>query len=90
MHSLTVIYAARESGVDTSVENKFEGAKVQYGSYASGRHIPESEGGGDLPGRGKLGRPTTDKDFEGVGGPKEKLEQQTAERAGDDDSEVYK
>jgi hypothetical protein len=38
-----------ESGVDTSVEKKFPGAKVTYGSAASGagdnREIPVEEGG---------------------------------------------
>lgn len=47
------IQAALESGVDTSVENKFPGAKVLYGSAASGRgdnrEIPTEEGGDLLP-----------------------------------------
>lgn len=47
------IQAATESGVDTSVESKFPGAKVTYGSAASGagdnREIPVEEGGDLLP-----------------------------------------
>ena len=45
--------AAERSGVDESVEKKFPGASVTYGSAASGagdnRDIPESEGGGVNP-----------------------------------------
>lgn len=41
--------SALESGVDQSVENKFPGATVSYGSEASGagddRVIPVEEGG---------------------------------------------
>lgn len=47
---------ATESGVNTSVEDKFPGAKVTYGSAASGagdnREIPVEEGG-DVLGNGR-------------------------------------
>ena len=47
---------AVESGVDSSVENKFPGANVTYGSAASGaggnRDIPVAEGG-DVDDRGR-------------------------------------
>ena len=47
----------QESGVDESVENKFPGAQVTYGSAASGagdnRDIPEEEGGGINPRTGQ-------------------------------------
>ncbi|KAI9743898.1 MAG: hypothetical protein M1818_002632 [Claussenomyces sp. TS43310] len=79
--------SATESGVDTSVESKFaaQGAKVTYGSAASGagdnREIPVEEGG-DI---GNNGRPTKARDFEGPGGPEDKqaLDRQT--RPGDND-----
>jgi len=73
-----------ESGVDTSVESKFPGAKVIYGSAASGagdnREIPEDEGGEVLP----SGRTTKAGDFEGEGGPEDKLAKERSERGGED------
>ncbi len=46
---LANIYIATDSGVDTSVENKFPGSDVKVGSSASGagdnREIPVEEGG---------------------------------------------
>ena len=36
---------ATESGVDTSVTNKFPGSTVKVGPAASGREIPVDEGG---------------------------------------------
>ncbi|KAK3214690.1 hypothetical protein GRF29_19g984010 [Pseudopithomyces chartarum] len=49
--------SATESGVDSSVENKFPGAQVTYGSAASGqgnnRDIPLSEGGDINPKTGQ-------------------------------------
>ena len=56
---LTVGYsmAANESGVNDAVENKFPGAKVTYGSAASGagdnREIPVEEGGSIDPVTGR-------------------------------------
>lgn len=76
---------ANESGVNESVENRFPGAKVTYGSAASGagdnREIPVEEGGDIL----KSGQPTKARDFEGVGGPEDKSELGRIERGGDDD-----
>ena len=50
---------AVESGVDASVQNKFPGSTVQYGSAASGaggnRDIPVEEGG-DVDARGRYVR----------------------------------
>jgi len=81
-------WAANESGVDTSVENKFPGAKVTYGSAASGagdnREIPVEEGGDVL----KNGRPTKARDFEGEGGPEDKMARAVEDRGGDDDVEA--
>ena len=76
---------ANESGVNQSVEAKFPGATVKYGSEASGagdnRTIPEDEGGDILP----SGRPTKARDFEGVGGPEDKAALDRRDRGGDDD-----
>ncbi|KAF8253719.1 hypothetical protein K440DRAFT_618181 [Wilcoxina mikolae CBS 423.85] len=69
-----------ESGVDTGVENKFPGAQVMYGSEATGRKIPPQEGGEVK----RSGRMTTDRDFEGPGGPEEKAERLRRDRGGDD------
>ena len=49
---------ATESGVDASVEHKFPGSKVIYGSAASGagdnREIPTEEGGAQQRGTGRM------------------------------------
>lgn len=62
-----------------------------YGSEATGRKIAPSEGGGDIPGgpNARFSRPAKDKDFEGEGGPAEKLEKQLREKPGDDDAGIY-
>lgn len=62
-----------------------------YGSEATGRKIAPSEGGGDIPGgpSAKFTRPATDKDFEGLGGPAEKLDQKRRDQAGHDDAGIY-
>jgi len=76
--------STNESGVDTSVESRFPGAKVTYGSAASGagdnREIPVEEGGDVM----KDGRTTKARDFEGQGGPEEKQALAMEERGGDD------
>jgi len=73
-----------ESGIDSTVEQRFPGAKVTYGSAASGagdnREIPECEGGGVLPN----GQTTKARDFEGEGGPEEKARQRAQDRGGED------
>ncbi|KAI1335160.1 hypothetical protein F5Y15DRAFT_399126 [Xylariaceae sp. FL0016] len=74
-----------EVGVDSRVENKFPGAKVQYGQDLStnagyNRRIPPEEGG-DLDARG---RQTRGEHFEGIGGPEHKLAQQAREYGGND------
>ncbi|KAI9719034.1 MAG: hypothetical protein M1812_003664 [Candelaria pacifica] len=62
-----------ESGIDTSVTEKFPGSTATYGSAASGagnnREIPVEEGG-DI--NRTTGQPTKAKDFEGPGGPETK------------------
>lgn len=75
--------SAIESGVDTSVENKFAGAQVKYGSSATGREIPLDEGGSIKAN----GQTTKDVDFAhgGVGAP-EARDQAFVERHGGDDS----
>ncbi|TVY37507.1 hypothetical protein LCER1_G008380, partial [Lachnellula cervina] len=76
--------SATESGVDASVETRFPGARVVYGSAASGaggnREIPPHEGGGVTDG----GRTTKARDFEGVGGPEDKKAREAGERGGED------
>lgn len=82
---MLTIPSANESGVNDSVESRFPGAKVTYGSAASGagdnREIPVEEGG-DI---GANGQPTKARDFEGVGGPEDKAELDRQNRGGDDD-----
>ncbi|TVY73311.1 hypothetical protein LSUE1_G006972 [Lachnellula suecica] len=84
-HLLIPRETANESGVDQSVENRFPGAKVTYGSAASGagdnREIPVEEGG-DIS--NKSGQPTKARDFEGVGGPEDKEAVARQQRGGDD------
>lgn len=75
------IYEARESGVDQSVETRFPGATVTYGSEVTGRVIPPSQGG-EMK---KTGRMTTDRDFEGPGAPRDKTKMAQKERGGDND-----
>ncbi|EON63250.1 hypothetical protein W97_02477 [Coniosporium apollinis CBS 100218] len=76
-----------ESGVDANVEKKFPGAEVTYGSAASGagdnREIPESEGGDAV--NPATGGPTKARDFEGLGGPEDKLQAHAEAHGGDDD-----
>ncbi|CAI6342387.1 unnamed protein product [Periconia digitata] len=78
--------STKESGVDESVEKKFPGASVTYGSAASGagdnRDIPESEGGGINPVTGQLYKA---RDFEGVGGPEDKAKILERDQGGRDD-----
>lgn len=59
---------AAESGVDESVSNKFPGANVTYGSEATGREVPLSDGGDINPSTGKLYKDTA---FDGAGGKNE-------------------
>ncbi|KAE9378120.1 hypothetical protein N431DRAFT_452252 [Stipitochalara longipes BDJ] len=70
-----------------SIETRFPGASVTYGSAASGagdnREIPVEEGGSI----GRDGQPSKARDFEGVGGPEDK-ERLAREVRGDDDEVV--
>ncbi|RMX88491.1 hypothetical protein D0869_01574 [Hortaea werneckii] len=72
-HAAGASDSTAESGVDQSVQQKFPGASVTYGSAASGagdnREIPLSEGGDINPATGK---PYKAGDFEGAGGPEDK------------------
>ncbi|TVY34083.1 hypothetical protein LOCC1_G007864 [Lachnellula occidentalis] len=76
--------SANESGVDASVESRFPGASVVYGSAASGaggnREIPPEEGG-DIT---ESGQPTKARDFEGEGGPEDKRARDASDRGGED------
>ncbi|KAF2848440.1 hypothetical protein T440DRAFT_428974 [Plenodomus tracheiphilus IPT5] len=80
--------STRESGVDSSVENKFAGAEVTYGSAASGqgnnREIPLNEGGGINP---TTGKPYKAGDFAhgGVGAPEARDEAYAQHQGGNDD-----
>jgi len=72
-----------DAGVDTSVENKFPGAKVQYGddlttSASYNRKIPTEEGG-EVDDRG---RSTRGEHFEGSGGPEDKIARQQRDFGG--------
>ncbi|KAI7520155.1 hypothetical protein KC316_g19916, partial [Hortaea werneckii] len=75
-----------ESGVDQSVQQKFPGASVTYGSAASGagdnREIPLSEGGDINPATGK---PYKAGDFEGAGGPEDKARAFAEAQGGSDE-----
>ncbi|KAF2482791.1 hypothetical protein BDY17DRAFT_299173 [Neohortaea acidophila] len=75
-----------ESGVDDSVEQKFPGSEVVYGSAASGqgdnRDIPESEGGGVNPATGQTYKA---RDFDGPGGPEDKAAIEAEVNPGSDD-----
>ncbi|GAB1731362.1 hypothetical protein D0864_15732 [Hortaea werneckii] len=72
-HAAGASDSTAESGVDQSVQQKFPGASVTYGSAASGagdnREIPLSEGGDINP---TTGKPYKAGDFEGAGGPEDK------------------
>lgn len=74
---------ADESGIDTSVTNKFPGSTAEYGSKVSGagnnREIPPEEGGDIQKG---TGRPTKAGDFD-QGAPGEGPEHISAKYAAD-------
>ncbi|KAK7183964.1 hypothetical protein DPSP01_012240 [Paraphaeosphaeria sporulosa] len=77
--------SATESGVNSSVENRFAGAEVTYGSAASGtgnnREIPLSEGGDINPRTGQLFKAG---DFEQGGVGETKQETLARTQGGDD------
>lgn len=78
-----------DTGVDSIVEKKFPGAEVKAGTEIStnagyNRRIPPEEGG-ELDDRG---RQTTGKDFEGTGGPEDKIAQAQQDRGGHNDNDV--
>ncbi|KAF2236372.1 hypothetical protein EV356DRAFT_530993 [Viridothelium virens] len=74
-----------ESGVDETVQQKFPGADVTYGSAASGaggnREIPLEEGGEINP---RTGQPTKARDFEGTGGLADKAQELAEGNPGSD------
>jgi hypothetical protein len=82
---LTDQFQARESGVDEAAADRFPGGSVVTGSAASGaggnRDIPPEEGG-SYDDRGRLSKA---RDFEGTGGPEDKIEQYAQENPGNDD-----
>ncbi|GAD98971.1 hypothetical protein Plec18167_003397 [Paecilomyces lecythidis] len=79
-----------ESGVNEQVDKQFGGnADAKYGEVASSsagnrRKIPPEEGG-EIDDRGRM---TEAKDFEGPGGPEDKVRMATERRPGDDDVPV--
>ncbi|CAF9928417.1 hypothetical protein IMSHALPRED_007463 [Imshaugia aleurites] len=91
-HGVSTADSTTESGVDTSVTDKFPGSTITVGSAASGagdnREIPVEEGG-DLiskPGeKGGSGHPTKARDFEGPGGPETKKAIYEEANPGNDD-----
>ncbi|KAF6218425.1 hypothetical protein HO133_005774 [Letharia lupina] len=91
-HGVSTADSTTESGVDTSVTDRFPGSTIKVGSAASGagdnREIPVDEGG-DLiskPGeKGGSGHPTKARDFEGPGGPETKQAIYEEANPGNDD-----
>ncbi|KAI7554245.1 hypothetical protein KC331_g669, partial [Hortaea werneckii] len=85
-HAAGASDSTAESGVDQSVQQKFPGASVTYGSAASGagdnREIPLSEGGDINPATGK---PYKAGDFEGAGGPEDKARAFAEAQGGSDE-----
>ncbi|KAH7306025.1 hypothetical protein B0I35DRAFT_111446 [Stachybotrys elegans] len=80
-----------EAGINSFVEKKFEGegAKVTYGDELStnrgyNKRIPPSEGGLE----DKHRRQTRGQDFEGEGGPEDKIRKAREEAGGYDDDDV--
>ncbi|QKX53523.1 uncharacterized protein TRUGW13939_00602 [Talaromyces rugulosus] len=74
-----------ESGVNENVQRDFPGADVQYGERANyggseTRKIPPEQGG-DFDARGRM---TESRQFEGTGGPEDKLKIVQERRPGDD------
>ncbi|RAO71284.1 uncharacterized protein BHQ10_007296 [Talaromyces amestolkiae] len=74
-----------ESGVNENVTRDFPGAEVRYGEMANhggsgNKKIPPQEGG-DYDARGRM---TKAKDFEGPGGPEDKMKIVEERRPGDD------
>ncbi|KAL5332541.1 hypothetical protein BJX70DRAFT_383849 [Aspergillus crustosus] len=66
-----------ESGVNENIERKFEGAEVRYGreglpTGSDRKPIPEDEGGV----RDDRGRLAQAQQFEGRGGPEDKIERE--------------
>ncbi|RMJ23591.1 hypothetical protein PHISP_05546 [Aspergillus sp. HF37] len=78
--------STRESGVDEMVDKRFgQETSVREGTNTSGsdhKPIPEEEGG-KLDDRGRLSKAG---EFEGKGGPEDKVKMDSARRPGDDDT----
>ncbi|WVW78080.1 hypothetical protein I302_100031 [Kwoniella bestiolae CBS 10118] len=73
-----------DSGVNENVTSQFPGSTVQIGGSGRGENpiIPDEEGGE----QSKLtGRQTHANDFEGSGGPEDKVREAEADRPGDQD-----
>ncbi|CRG90231.1 hypothetical protein PISL3812_07274 [Talaromyces islandicus] len=74
-----------ESGVNENVQRDFPGGDVRYGPNAtqggSGRRKIPPEEGGDFDARGRM---TEARQFEGTGGPEDKLKIAQERRPGDD------
>ncbi|KAL6922229.1 hypothetical protein ACHAPO_002987 [Fusarium lateritium] len=78
-----------DAGVNTMAENKFEGAHVEYGDELStnagyNKRIPPSEGGVT----DDKGRQARGEQYEGEGGPMDKLAKANDERGGYNDNDV--
>ncbi|CAK7565965.1 MAG: hypothetical protein SEPTF4163_003896 [Sporothrix epigloea] len=83
------VHADDDAGIDSRAVKGFPGASVQTGDELStnrgyDRRIPPSEGG-DLDAKG---RQTRGNDFEGSGGPHEKVEEFNREQGGANDNDV--
>ncbi|KAH7244757.1 hypothetical protein B0J15DRAFT_552372 [Fusarium solani] len=80
---------ADNAGVNPLVENQFEGAQVEFGDELStnrgyNKRIPPSEGG-ILDDRGRQAR---GEQYEGEGGPIDKLNQSYQQQGGQNDNDV--
>ena len=80
---------ATESGIDTSVESKFPGSTVTYGSSASGqgsnRDIPPEEGGGFQRGTGRMTKASDFDQGEAGEGPEDTYRKREQEEGGSDE-----
>ncbi|WWC86562.1 uncharacterized protein L201_001439 [Kwoniella dendrophila CBS 6074] len=73
-----------DSGVNEGVTSQFPGSTVQVGGTGRGENppIPDEEGGEQSK---TTGRQTHANDFEGEGGPEDKVKVAEAQRPGDQD-----
>lgn len=87
-HTYTVL-PAEESGIDTSVTNKFPGSTAEYGSKVSGagnnREIPPEEGGDVQKGTGRVTKAGDFDQGQAGEGPEHVAARYAQEQGGNDD-----